>query len=571
MSLKEEIPMSIGAFTFVLHSHLPYVRKAGRWPHGEEMIHEAMAETYVPLLNALYELKEQGYSPRLTIGLTPILLEQLADPDVADHFELYLTERLELIQADLARHEAAGPSGGHLTYLARFYQDWYSNVLASFCDRYKRDLVGAFRQLLAEGNLDILTSAATHGYLPLMERDSTLHGQLATGVATYQGRLGRAPKGIWLPECGYRPPFRYEDGRYKPGVEEFLAELNLGYFFTDTHVITGGELVGKVAGDVLGPYGVIPKRKVVIPADRRPVAEHATTFRPYYVRAADVAVYGRDEGTGLQVWSAAHGYPGDLLYREFHRKDANSGLQYWRITGAQVDLGYKELYDPYPAFQQVNMHADHFVGLVRDRLADFHARSGQVGIVVSAYDTELFGHWWFEGVAWIKEVLKRLDRHPEVELTTAADYLEAHPPAEVLSLPESSWGLGGGHWTWVNPDTEWMWPLIHAAERHMEQLVARYPQASGRLLAVLNQTARELLLLEASDWPFLISTGQAREYASGRFQGHLARFNHLAAIAESGSVSESDARFLENVTELDNPFPEIDYRVFAERERRDIK
>lgn len=554
-----------GAFTFVLHSHLPYVRKAGRWPHGEEMLHEAVAETYVPLLNALYDLKDEGYEPRLTIGLTPILLEQLADSDVLAHFELYLQEKLTLIEADIERHEKA--NHGHLLYLARFYHDWYRGVRQAFQERFGRDLVGAFGHLQDEGNLDILTSAATHGYLPLMERDSTIHGQLAVGMETYRRHFGRTPRGIWLPECGYRPAYRHDDGRYKPGIEEFLAEEGLDYFFTDTHVIEGGRMVGKVAGDVVGPYGGLPKRKLVVRTDERPEAEKGTTFRPYYVRAAEVAVYGRDEATGLQVWSAAHGYPGDFLYREFHRKDDHSGLQYWRITGADVDLGHKEWYDPYHAFHKVQEHADHFVHLVVERLLGYHAQSGQTGIILSAYDTELFGHWWFEGAAWLKEVLRQLSINPDVALTTAGDYLEAYPPQEVISLPESSWGEGGGHWTWLNPQTEWMWPLIHHAERRMEQLVERYPQAEGEMLEVLNQAARELLLLEASDWPFLVSTGQAREYASGRFQQHLARFNHLAAIADAGMVREEDRRFLSTIAELDNPFPHIDYRVFREREQ----
>ena len=250
-----------GAFTFVLHSHLPYVRKAGRWPHGEEMVHEAIAETYVPLLNALFELKADGCQPHLTIGLTPILLEQISDPAVLDHFELYVLERLTLAETDLARHEKNGDK--QLQSLARFYLDWYTSILQSFRERYGRNLVAAFRKLQDEGNVDIITSAATHGYLPLMERSSTVHAQLKVGIETYRRHLGRAPRGIWLPECGYRPAF-VQDGWYKSGIEEFLAELNLGYFFTDTQVIAGGQLVGKVAGDVIGPYGNLPKRKYVV-------------------------------------------------------------------------------------------------------------------------------------------------------------------------------------------------------------------------------------------------------------------------------------------------------------------
>jgi 1,4-alpha-glucan branching enzyme len=268
----------------------------------------------------------------------------------------------------------------------------------------------------------------------------------------------------------------------------------------------------------------------------------------------------------MQVWSAAWGYPGDFLYREFHRKDPGSGLQYWRVSGAHVGLGDKQLYDPGPAEQQARRHAEHFVGLVANSLREFRSESGQPGLIVSAYDTELFGHWWFEGVTWLREVLRGLATHPEVGLTTAHDYLAAYQPDEVLQLPESSWGAGGDHSTWENDQTAWMWPLIHAAEERMEELVARYPEATDDRARVLAQVARELLLLESSDWPFLVSTGQAAEYANNRFQQHLSRFNRLAMAAEHDAVDDETRRFLAECERDDNPFPDIDYRVFAARE-----
>jgi 1,4-alpha-glucan branching enzyme len=254
------------------------------------------------------------------------------------------------------------------------------------------------------------------------------------------------------------------------------------------------------------------------------------------------------------------------VYREFHRKDDKSGLQYWKISGAGVDLGAKDLYDPYPAFQKVKEHAQHFTSLVRQRVNEYAASHTTPGVVVSAYDTELFGHWWFEGVAWLKEVLRSVAQSEEVGLAGADEYLRQYPPEDSMSIPESSWGAGGGHWTWLNPQTEWIWPLVHAAERQMEHLVDLHPSAKGSLARLLNQIAREAVLLESSDWPFLISTGQAKEYASNRFQRHMARFNRLALIAESGRLSDQNLRFLSMVEEVDNPFAKIDYRAFARRE-----
>lgn len=562
--------MPIGYFTFVLHSHMPYVRQAGRWPHGEEMLHEAVAETYLPLLNVLYDLRAEGIPFHLTIGITPILAEQLADPDVLDHVETFLLQELEQAQEDVARFSAQkGDQAAHFLYLARFYEDWYTNILKSFRERFRRDLIGAFRLLQDEGWIEIVTCAATHAYLPLVERDSTIYAQLKVGVMSYLRHFGRLPRGIWLPECGYRPAYykTYQGQEIlKPGLEEFLAELNLRYTFTDTHGIERSRLSGKVLGDVIGPYGGPPKRKLVVPPPEGEEAVERTTFRPYYIQSSNVAVYGRDERTGKQVWSASEGYPGDFLYREFHRKDDRSGLQYWRVTGDRVDLGQKDLYDPYHAFRQAQSHAAHFVEVVREHLGSYYRRSGRPGIIVAAYDTELFGHWWFEGPLWMKEVLSRLSRDPEVALTTAGRYLEEHPPEEAIVLPESSWGKGGDHSTWLNPDTEWMWPLIHEAERRMESLVARFPDARGERLEVLKQTARELLLLESSDWPFLIDTRQAPEYAANRFQGHLARFNRLALLAEKEVLDEEDRNFFRECLRLDNPFLNMDYRLFADRE-----
>ena len=135
----------LGAFTFVLHSHLPYARQSGMWPHGEEWLHEAIAETYVPLLNALYDLDEEGVPFALTVGVTPILAEQLADPLIVDHFVHYAAERAAWAAADVDRFDQAGD--GPMRDLARYYHHWYARALTSFRDRFGSDLIGAFRRL----------------------------------------------------------------------------------------------------------------------------------------------------------------------------------------------------------------------------------------------------------------------------------------------------------------------------------------------------------------------------------------------------------------------------------------
>src|SRR3712207_3599912 len=226
----------VGAFTFMLHSHLPYARQAGMWPHGEEWLHEAIAETYIPLLNALFDLEEEGFPVALTVGITPILAEQLADPLIVDHFVHYAPERAAWAATDVDPFKQAGAAAR--LDLAPSYHHWYALALTSFQDRFSRDLIGPFRRLQDAGRIEVATCAATHGYLPLLSRDSSIHGQLRTGVAAYRSRFGRAPTAIWLPECAYRPAIvEDENGRAvrRPGLESFLAEEDLRVFFCETH------------------------------------------------------------------------------------------------------------------------------------------------------------------------------------------------------------------------------------------------------------------------------------------------------------------------------------------------
>jgi len=558
-----------GAFTFVLHSHLPYCRMAGRWPHGEEWLHEAASETYLPLLNGLYDLKEEGVPFHITIGITPVLAEQLADSLVLEHFTLFLEDKIAAAEKDILRFQKEGDQ--HAEYLASFYRDWYRHTLETFLKRFQGSIIGAFRALQDDGLVEITTSAATHGYLPLLSRDSSIYGQLRTGVESYKRLFGRSPRAVWLPECAYRPAYVNDAGVTRPAIEEFLSLLRLGCFFSETHAIEGGRPVGKAAGDVaIGPYAAIKRRYIV------PIAngggKGGTTYKAYYVAGSakgltnpPVAVIGRNNRTGLQVWSGEWGYPGDQDYREFHKKDHISGLQYWRVTGPNTDLGDKEFYHPDWAEQRVREHAHHFAGLVEELAAEYHKESGNFGIISSNYDTELFGHWWFEGIAWIIEVLRLLSQSEVVELTSATDFLDHHPPDEVMAVPESSWGSGGGHWTWDNPDTRWMWEPIHAAEIRMEGVVSHYPEAQGDAADLLNQAARELLLLQSSDWPFLVTTGQASQYATHRFRSHVDRFNRLLDLLEAGDLVEG-SRLAEELRETDHLFSGIDYRWFRKQD-----
>jgi len=552
-----------GSFVLMLHSHLPYYRKAGMWPFGEENLYDCMAETYLPLLKALNELKEEGVKAHITVGITPILAEQLADEHLQNGFIKFIKGRLEVIKQDMERYpDPEVPHSEHLAFLADYYHQWYSEMLNDFTYKYNKNVVQAFKALQDDDCIEITTSGATHGFLPLLGTDESIQAQIRTGIESYKKHFGRAPRGIWLPECAYRPADSQVDPetgerKLRPAIEAFLYENEIKYFFTEYHAIEGS-----TSTDVRRDF-VVYRDIQYIPLPNRP-ATGLTTHEAYWSKHYPVAVLGRNNRASFQVWSAAHGCPGDGLYREFHRKDANSGMKYWRLTSKDADLGDKMLYDPLLAQNQTKHHADHFVSLVYDLLKENYQRDRQSNnLVMVSFDTELYGHWWFEGVAWLKHVIRMLHRCENVAVETAGEYLETYPPQQAIELPESTWGQGGHYWVWHNQHTNWMWPIIHKAEVRMRQLVQRFPNESDPLKQrLLNQTLRELLLLQSSDWPFLVTTFQAKDYAVERFEQHVANFNVLADMAETGKIDEAQLHALE---EVDNPFANIDYRWFEIR------
>ena len=563
--------MKKGFFNLVLHTHIPYCRKAGVWPFGEEWIHEALSETYIPLLKVLYNLVEEGYKPYITINLTPILVEQLTDTYFNEKFKKYIENKIYLAEKDVTRFDKRGKWA--YKKVAQFYVDWYRDIYSTYKDRFNEDVVHAFKKLQDGEYIEIITCAATHGYLPLLGRDSSVSAQIKVGRETYKKYFGRDPKGIWLPECAYRPGYNWNppvesydaERGPRPGIEKFLVENNINYFFVDAHVLEGGE-----------PKGVYMDR---FPALRKLWEQFAeeykdgtiinikkrTTYLSYLIQYNEdfVNVFARNKETGLQVWSGDWGYPGDFWYREFHKKDEISGLQYWRVTDPSGDLAKKEVYVPEKTEERVKEHAAHFTGLVNNLITNFYNEYKVPGIVSALYDTELFGHWWFEGVSWIGQVLRNISDMEDIDLITNSKYIEKYSSPEVISIPEGSWGEGGYHFVWLNEKTEWMWPIIYRAEKRMEDAAKRYKDTNDYIMErMLNQAARELLLLESSDWPFLITTMQAVEYAKKRFKNHVDKFNTLLDFVDGNKFDEESVAYLTEVEDEDNPFSTIDFRIY---------
>jgi len=537
-------------FSLVLHSHIPYVLAHGSWPHGMDWLYEAAAETYMPLLDVFERLADEGIAARTNVSFTPVLMEQLKDPGFARGFDEYLRMKLEIAGRDRTFFERTG--NGALRPLTDFWEAWYRKLLDDFHGRCHGDIIDAFRSLQDRGYIEVLTSAATHGYFPLLSRDESVRQQVQQGRYTYRKYFGREARGFWIPECAYRPGYNWKnplgDGEPYPrlGVDEILGQEGVGYFFVDAHLLKGGEAKGVYLDRFPGLKLLWEKfRGSYKPADKLP----RDSYSSYLAHPSHVPFFARDDVSGSQVWSRLMGYPGDGSYLEFHKKHFPGGMRYWRITSSEADLGLKEPYDPAVTRDRMEEHAGHFVSVLEDTL-----KGKSSGSVVALYDTELFGHWWFEGPEWLYRVIKKLAAGP-IKPMTAGGCIDRLPPETIISLPEGSWGEGGFHWIWLNDDTSWVWKKIYRIEEEAAVLTPRLARLDRR---ILKQFFREKFLLESSDWPFLISTWSARDYAENRAAEHFERALTLAEWLEEGRVLTDAEESLLRVFETeDRLFEEV--------------
>ncbi|MCM8779883.1 MAG: DUF1957 domain-containing protein [Candidatus Omnitrophica bacterium] len=524
--------MEKGYLCIVLHSHLPFVRHPEHEDFLEEdWLYEAITETYIPLICVFERLCAENVDFRITMSLTPTLISMLQDNLLQERYLKHIDKLIELAhrETERTRWQPEFNALAHM-YLNNFYEA--RNVF----ERYGRDLTRAFKNFQDAGKLEIITCAATHGYFPLMDVvKPSIRAQVRTAVSHYEKVFGRSPRGIWLPECGFNP-----------GDDEILKEAGIRYFFTDAH--------GVLHGAPRPKYGV---------------------FAPVYCKSG-VACFGRDLESSKQVWSSIEGYPGDYYYREFYRDIGfdldydyirpyihpdgiriNTGIKYYRITG---DTNDKQPYVPEMARNKATEHAANFMFNRHRQIEFLYDTLGKKPLIVSPYDAELYGHWWYEGVMWLEFLIRKLVFDQDmIRMITPSEYLRENPRNQVITPSMSSWGWKGYSEVWLQGSNDWIYRHLHHASRQMTELVKAFPDAkNGTLKRALNQALRELLLAQSSDWAFIIATGTHVNYAIQRTREHLLRFQRLYSDIKSFSIDEG---WLAVIEYKDNIFPDIDYRV----------
>jgi 1,4-alpha-glucan branching enzyme len=325
--------------------------------------------------------------------------------------------------------------------------------------------------------VELWTSAATHALLPMLATDAGLRLQLATGTASHLRRFDEWSGGFWLPECAY-----------EPGLERDLADHGVRAFCVDQTAVPGFDHLRPVATDA-GPVAV-------------PI----------------------DWATVELVWNDSEGYPVAGTYRDYHRRTVHD-LKPWNNAGGP--------YDRDAALALAREHARDFVERAASRVADG-------GLLCCGLDTELLGHWWYEGPAWLAAVLEEAPRQG-LELVTVSEGLE-RAELQQADLAPSTWGHGKDLSTWDSPRVG----HIAVAARRAELRTVTATAGHARPRAALERAARELLAVQASDWAFMTTRELAGDYPGERLETHSANLDAaLAALrgpAEPDRLSEAGGR-----------------------------
>jgi len=525
-----------GSILFLLHAHLPYVNHPEHADFLEEnWFFEGVVETYVPLISMLDRLVRDGIRPGIAISISPTLGAMLENEQLENKLQRYVDMRLELLEKEAARVE----NEPLLSKTVRMYSRLYAQA-AETIHKYSGDLITPLKQLQHSGHIEIITTAATHGVLPTLAHPEALRAQIAAAADDYLDRFNIKASGFWLPECAY-----------DPRVQSYLKLSGFNYIFTDSNAVN------------------------------LPAAAPANGVHASYRTPGGINIFARDAESSKEVWSAKLGYPGDPAYREFYRDlgyDADEeyikpylsadgarrslGLKYHRITGA-VDLADKQYYDPDAARAVVERHAADFLARRMLQADEIYAAKGIRPVIVGCYDAELFGHWWFEGPAFLESVIRKIrqDRLP-LQFVTPGEYLNSCPEPAELNPRISSWGENGYFDPWVNESNDSIYPTVLGVTDMMIETANRFlnQDLSGITLRALNQAAREVLLAQSSDWPFLMYIGSHAEYAAGRVESHAANAARLLTEAIEKRVDE---KALAELEKKNNLFHRLDFRLFA--------
>jgi 1,4-alpha-glucan branching enzyme len=522
-----------GLLNILLHAHLPFIKHPEYDSFLEEnWLFEAITESYLPQLRMVNKLKSESIPINLTFSFSPTLIAMLQDDLLKERYRRFLQNHLELGEKELVRTKGLEPQ--HT--VAQRYVDNYRDCLEAFDTKYGGDILKGFDQLQKQGFIEIITTPGSYPFLPFYQQyPQNIAAHIEAAIDTYHLTFGKTPLGLWLPECGYYP-----------GLEHILADYDISYFFSSAH--------GLLFSDNPPEWGVFAPAKT----------------------PRGVSFFARDLASADLVWSPLTGYPGDPEYRDFYRDIGydldldyvksyihleefriNTGFKYYAVSGKGDD---KHLYDPAKAAERIKEHAGNFLYHQSKRIKKLLSVMGHQPIITCPYTAELFGHWWYEGIDWLETVIRYThSNYGELELVTPSGYLEHNSPACETQPIFSSWGNKGYAEVWLEGSNDWIYRHIHMAIERLQELISRFPDATGLKERALNQACREVLLSQAIDWPVIMRSGTSEEYAASRIREHISNFYRIYDAMSQGTLG---TEWLTKVEKKHNVFPRLNYKVF---------
>lgn len=531
--------MPKASVNLILHAHSPYVRHL-EYPKflEENWLFESLCESYIPLLMMLKELDSENVPFHLSICFSPTLCTMLLDEPLQERFINYLTSRIELGEKEVERTKSEAPE---LYEMASVYLETYRKCL-DFYENCGRNILSGFIELHEKGHIDLMATAATHCYFPLYkDYESAVKTQIEVGIKSHIHFFHSAPSGFWLPECGYYP-----------GLEKFLAQYGIRWCQIPAH-------------------SIITARNRISSGGYQPVMLHDSP----------VAGFPRDWSLTNLVWSDSTGYPCDSDYREFYRDigydlDMDYIRPYIHEPDVRVFTGYKYMaitgrtdekrpYNRKAAAAKVSLHANNFLYHLRRKSLSLCAQTQEEPVLNLCFDVELFGHRWYEGIQFLKEVLINGVNEEAVAFTTPSQILSRGRSLEMAELNECSWGRGGFSDSWLDSENSWVYRHIHKAIERMEELARRFPNQRSLKCRFLNQAAREVLLAMSSDWPYILHDKTSVMYAEKRLRNHLGSFNVVYTNMCRNSVH---TEWLIKAEKRNAIFPDMDYNLFYAEERK---
>ena len=525
-----------------LHTHMPYVMNHDMWPHGTVWLSEVVCESYLPILEVIQDLHQEGIRPTLSFDFSPILLAQLSHSNALSIFTEYVKQQIEQSEKDLDKFSKI-PEAVQNIPMGEFWKSFYEERLQTLHGMNDSSIIERLRIAEQDGLIEIMTCGLTHAYLPLLDFEQSTRMQIASSVKMHELYFAHKPRAIFLPECGYAPKLIGENGEYY--LEDIILEQSINMIVLDQQ---------HSMKYVDSEHDVVR----ILPESLRPLSQ-VRLQKTYKNQSLKVLI--RHKSASDKVWSEKSGYPSHSAYLDFHKREFDSTLRYWKVTNHPEYTQEKYPYMMADAKKQAQIDAKEYVEYLEELALSYSEQVNETGVICLAFDTELFGHWWFEGPEFLSNFIREMDRSDILSLKFPSE-IQWNDSIHTVQCSAGSWGMNGTDETWKNASTMWLLDNIHDAEQRFEDRVHSIDINDQLEKRIMDQALRELLLMQASDWPFLITKNQASDYAKERFMQHQDYFTSLIAffdLIKSGKVLTNDQEtLLARIVQVDDIFQTID-------------